>query len=1764
MSLLLWRALRSEERLHLERTVTAEAKLINEELVARMEPRVLSLVRLSARWGTELGASSTPATSGRVSVQRREWEMEAALNLSHFPGNEGVFLVTPDRQFRWRVPPLQDAPTSPSEQEGVALETARERRTPRLTGPMALGSGVRGFRAYVPVFQGRRFLGWVAGAFQHRGLFDHILNDLATGYDLEIAHAGETVYRQRAAGEELSVQPEARSRIELYGSPFVIRIRPGPAVISAVMSPLPQVVLSGGILVSLLFGLALHYAQKADRRSRVLAAERRRLKRSEAELARSRDYYLILLERFPALIWRSDSNAWCDYHNQTWLDFTGRTFEEEQGSGWTESVHPDDLDLCMQNFMAAFNARAPFEMEYRLRHHTGEYRPVSDRARPIYDLEGRFAGYLGACFDLSQREEALAALRESEEVFRTVFETAPVGISRVDHEGRFVTANDVYLQMLGYSEEELRGLNVEQITHPDDWPRDRELFQRLIHKEIPSFEIQKRFLRKDGSEVWVHNSVSAVFDPAGRPLFVHTITQDITEQRRNREELERREILLRDAQDLARMGSWEWDLRSERVEWSDTEFRLFGLAPGSIDLTYANFLALVHPDDHEMVKDDVRRTMELGESDTIFRILRSDGSVRWLESRRRLMRDEAGEPVRMIGTTHDITEMKEAEESLRESEKRYRSLVSNIPGAVFRSQVDRAPWRMRFMSDPVLEITGYPPSEFVGKGRAWTSIIHPDDIERVANAMAGVVARNEPFDLEYRVLHRNGSTRWVHDHGRVVYDEAGKPSVAEGVVTDITERKTAEEAVRVLAEAGIAFGASLDFRQVLSAVAKLAVPALADFCFFDALTDVGEIERFALLHRDPAKQDLLEQTMDFAPTLEFTNHPVVKAIRSGEPELVSIVDEAWRKDSAMNAEDARLIRAMGVISLLTLPVEVRGRILGALTLTRTADSGRRFDRRELPLFEELARRAGVALENARLHEELRNREAHLAEAQAIAHLGRWDRDLRNDRAHWTDEVYRIFGLEPGSENSSADLIQRFHPDDLERAKRIVMDARETGEPFELEARIVRPDGTPRVIHAVGQSEKDADGRVIRQFGTCQDVTELRRAEEALEASEEKYRILAERSADLITQQAPDGEILYVSPAIESMFGYTPEEVVGRNGREFILPADLEKIESLRLALLHGEPAVTVIFRMRNKSGEYRWVETTAQTVADPGSDRFDSVISVTRDITDTIAAAKRDRLLQAITAVANEAGAVGPALRLTLEKICEHTGWAVGHVAIADQKTGGIGSIDIWQLPESEQLAAFRASIEQIPALAGEGLPGRVLSSGRAEWVEDLHANGEALAPGKGAFQRIRSAFAFPIHSGERTLAVLQFFSREPRPRDEPFIEVMEEIGVQLGEMIQRLRTKAALAASEMRFRALSESAHDAIFTMDSEGAILYCNESSTRIFGYECDDLLGRPFISLLSDHTPERRSEAGAFAQLMKARDPSLMGRTVELTGRRRDGGDVPIELALSWWEAEEGVYFTVILRDITARKRTEERLQENMSQLARSNAELGLFTYVASHDLREPLRTVASNVQLMKRRLGDKIDPTIRKEMEFAVDGVGRMQALLHDLLTYSRVGTDGKPFAWVEAETVLAETVQSLGAAIEEHAVEIRHEPLPTVFGDRSQLAQLFLNLLSNAIKFHDNRTPRIRVWAERKGAEWVFSVRDNGIGIDPAYADHIFTVFQRLHSSEEYPGTGIGLAVCRKIVERHRGRIWVESERGAGSTFRFTIPDPPNGERVPQA
>ncbi|MGA2429331.1 MAG: PAS domain S-box protein [Candidatus Acidiferrum sp.] len=365
-----------------------------------------------------------------------------------------------------------------------------------------------------------------------------------------------------------------------------------------------------------------------------------------------------------------------------------------------------------------------------------------------------------------------------------------------------------------------------------------------------------------------------------------------------------------------------------------------------------------------------------------------------------------------------------------------------------------------------------------------------------------------------------------------------------------------------------------------------------------------------------------------------------------------------------------------------------------------------------------------------------------------------------------------------------------------------------------------------------------------------------------------------------------------------------------------------------------------------------------------------------------------------------------------------------------------------------------------------------------------------------------------------------------------------------LAEMVRELSIKHRLLDS------IVEGTTDLIYSRDLENRFTLANSSCAKIFERTVTDVVGRSMRELLPNDSYDAvvRSDQ----EVIQTGATCTIEEVAEIDGITR----LFLTTKGPYRDADLKIIGTIgISREITERKRAEEHLVKTVAELKRSNDELGQFAYVASHDLQEPLRMVASYTQLLAKRYKGRLDADADEFIAYAVDGSNRMQGLIQDLLTYSRAGAAGKTLIEISSENALNEALTNLRATIQESGAVVTHDALPAITTDDTQLAQLFQNLVGNAIKYRSAAVPCVHVSAAKNGGkEWVFSVRDNGMGIDPQYFERIFILFQRLHGREDFKGTGIGLAICKKILERLGGRIWVESQPEKGSTFYFALPE----------
>ena len=395
-------------------------------------------------------------------------------------------------------------------------------------------------------------------------------------------------------------------------------------------------------------------------------------------------------------------------------------------------------------------------------------------------------------------------------------------------------------------------------------------------------------------------------------------------------------------------------------------------------------------------------------------------------------------------------------------------------------------------------------------------------------------------------------------------------------------------------------------------------------------------------------------------------------------------------------------------------------------------------------------------------------------------------------------------------------------------------------------------------------------------------------------------------------------------------------------------------------------------------------------------------------------------------------------------------------------------------------------------------------------------------------FHNMRSVVMAPLIFKNEVIGLLNVRSLKENAYGQRDIDMLTQVARQIAPAI----ANTLLYAQQSRLATFPMHNPNPVIEANLDGTIAYSNPIARQRFP-NLQEMGPRHPIMAEIDEIIEELTSGGAFHS------------------RETDVGDETYQQRIVYIPAINQI--RIYSNDITPRKRAQEKLARQADELARSNAELQEFAYVASHDLQEPLRVISGFVQLLSDRYGGELDETADEFIGYVVDGTERMKILINDLLEYSRVGTRGRPLEPVESSSALENAMANLRVAISEANARVTHDRMPKVQGDINQLSQLFQNLISNGMKFHGDKRPEIHISSVQVGESYVMSVSDNGIGIDPQHNERIFGMFKRLHGRGEYPGTGIGLAICSKIVERHQGKIWVESEIGNGATFSFTLP-----------
>ncbi|MFP4345027.1 MAG: PAS domain S-box protein [Anaerolineales bacterium] len=703
----------------------------------------------------------------------------------------------------------------------------------------------------------------------------------------------------------------------------------------------------------------------------------------------------------------------------------------------------------------------------------------------------------------------------------------------------------------------------------------------------------------------------------------------------------------------------------------------------------------------------------------------------------------------------------------------------------------------------------------------------------------------------------------------------------------------------------------------------------------------------------------------------------------------------------------------------------------------------------------------------------------------------------------------------------------------------------SGEQVRYHERYDYAVGGTRDIDGILVPDVAEDGEVQGYYAVLTDITPYMEMQETLRNKEIRYRRLLDTLQEGVWAIDTENRTTFVNPKMAEMLGHTVEEMEGRCFFDFMDEAGVE-LARTRLARRRRGVQEEHEFLLLHREGYHLQVLMRTAPILDAAG-RYRGAIAGVVNITDR---KRAERVTEARLRIAAASATHSSAelMQLALDEIEALTGSRIGfyHFLEADGESVVLQS---WSTNTLKRMCRAQGPGLHYP-LSKAGVWADCIRERRPIIHNDYASlpHRQGLPPGHAPVVR---ELVVPVERDRRIVGVFGV-GNKPTEYDALDLDIALQLGDFSWEIVTRKRMEEALAKSEQRLRAAQRLGRMGHWDFDLESGKITWSETTYEL--YERDPRLGPPtFEEDMALHHPE---DAARLREAIRRAIEEVQPYAIDLDVPLPNGKIVCLHAIGAPITDVQGrvVRLEGTVQDITERKRAEQEIEHYTARLEHSNRDLEEFAYVISHDLQEPVRTVKGFLELLERRYGEGLDEQARDFIDYAVDGTERMQEMIGALLDLSRVGTQGRGFAPIEVEVVLERALKMLDRSIAESDARVTHDPLPVVEADGVQLGQVFQNLIANAVKFRRaDAAPQVHVSATQEGDLWRFSVADDGIGIPPDQGERIFQIFQRLHAREEYPGTGIGLALCRRIVERHGGRIWVESEAGAGATFFFTLP-----------
>ena len=1411
----------------------------------------------------------------------------------------------------------------------------------------------------------------------------------------------------------------------------------------------------------------------------------------------------------------------------------------------------------------------------------------------LHDSEGNMTGFVGVIRNVTERKRMEAELEKAAEKLRIVIESIGDMLFITDMELNLTNVNEASVRKLGYSDKAqlLKKSIMEPVAAKDRTRVAVELGKGLANKrgqDVMSYTL----VSADGQEFDVEAATEVLHDCAGKTVGLIVTARDVTERKRMEEVVRTSEEKLRVMFDSVNDGIVVVDMLGNIQQVNDATLNMLGYARE--ELIGKSVLDLAYEEDRNKVIEDMGKIVESKKLETAilsYRPVRKDGSLFDAEMGVGMLRDAEGNVNSIIAVMRDVTERKRMQEELRKTAEKLRIIIESIGDMLIITDRDL---KYTNVNEATVKMLGCKDREEL-IGREVAEPIAEKDRERVVRELKRALKQKESIELlEFALVGGDGGEFEVEATVEILRDCANKVVGLIMTARDVTERKRMQEVVRSSEEKLHTVLESMSdgviVLDMFGGIMDVNDSAVRMFEYGSSEELVGKTALDTIAERDHQKcADAIQRSIEAGGTpssLEFVM--VTKGGREFDAELgtsmlhdsegnmigfvgvVRDITERKRWESALKESEERLSTMFDAVrdGIIIIDLEVNMLQVNEATLQMTGYSREdligksalefvaEYDRMKvvedmaktledkkvklMPVYH-LVRKDGSEFEaelgsgmmldkegnvagfvgvirdvteRRRMEEEVRK----TAEKLRIMFDSIKDAVIVSDMSgtilEVNDAALQISGWSR-EEFVNKNAIEILAEKDRDAAIESIMKQAEGEVTMETaECTLILSGGKELEAEFTASLMRDAEGNPMGTITVARDITERKQMQEELRKTAEKLRIVIESIGDMIIITDRDLKYTNVNEATVRMLGCTDREsLIGTDITEAVAGRDRDSVtRALKGALKRKTSIEALGYAFVTADGKEFEAEATVEILRDCAGKVVGLIISA-RDVTE------RKRMMEALRDSEEKK-------RLIFESLRDS-------VMVVDLK--------------GDVVEANEACLRQLGYSREE-----LLRMNTLQFVSEKDKDR--------AVENAVKMVSVGVADDYFDYSILALVTKEGKEIEvEHSTALMRDslgkpayvIGI-ARDITERKRAEEALRASEEKLRTMFNSIKDGIVVTDMTGKIVEGNEMAFRMAGYDSlAEVTGRNPVEFISEKDRPRLVE-----DLTRFFEKGEAAEHLEYTMVKKDGGEFDIELSISTLHDADGNTsgFIAVERDVTERKRMQDQINRMVEDLKRSNAELEQFAYVASHDLQEPLRMISSYTQLLARRYKGKLEPEADEFIEFAVDGSTRMQTMVQALLTYSRVGTRGKPPEPTECETVLALAKKNLQAALQEKEAEVTNDPLPTIMADDVQMVQLFQNLIGNGIKFQSEGVqPHVHVSVEDKGEEWLFSFKDNGIGIDPEYKERIFVIFQRLHSKQTYKGTGIGLSVCKKIVERHGGTIWVESELGKGATFCFTIP-----------